>query len=152
MNPFKRTAELEVDLRNKSLQEVMNLPEKAQAWRQDFYAAKSRHSNHVEVRVKDLRGFYGGIHNFEYDEAKKKVSISSKYDSGSYFIYSILILPIMMLFFDSKNPNAHKVLWGMTIVFFIYSTLQLCIGIRLESKRIERELVLRINFLNGVMN
>ena len=152
MKVFKRTVELKVDLVNKSLKEIMNLPNKEKAWRQDFYAATSNHANHVEVKVKGQRGFYGGIHNLEYDEANKKVSICSKYDNSSYFIYSMLGLPIMMLFFDSKDPNAHTVIWGMIVVFFIYCTLLLSIGIRQESKKIEREMVLRINHLNGVMN
>ena len=151
MKLFNRTVELKVDLGNKSLTEVMNLHEKDKAWTQEFYVDKSLHVNHLVIRIKNARDFKG-IHNFEYDEANKKVSIFSKYDNSSYFIYSMLALPIMMLFFDSKNPNAHKVIWGMIVVFFIYCTLLLSIGIRQESKKIEREMVLRINHLNGVMN
>ncbi len=151
MKLFERKIEIDVDLQGKSIQEVMNLPVKAEVGMSDHYLAELYNENHIQIRVKSDQG-YGGVHDFKYKAAKNRLTIWSRYPPTSFLDYIIVFLPASGLFIESDNPTTKKVCWGMIIIAFIYCTLLLSIGIRQQSKEIEREMVFRINYLNGVMN
>ncbi len=85
MKIFERKIDIKVDLGNKTMIEVMNLPEKSEAGTQEFYVAETYNTNHIQIRVKDSEGYKGGMHDFRYEESKKTITVWSRFDKGDLY-------------------------------------------------------------------
>lgn len=144
MKIFKRTKNIDINLDNLTMKDIMNFPEKRNAGSEEFYVNKIFNPNHIQIGVVQSRVYSSGIHDFEYDAKKKRIKIFSRFRNSAFLIYGYLIMPLLLIILG------RKISWeliGITVGMFIFLSLILIIGIKSESKEIEREMVLRINYL-----
>lgn len=144
MEIFKRTKNIDTNLGSLTIKEIMNFPEKKNAGSEEFYINKIFNPNHIQIGVVQSRVYTSGIHDFEYDMKTKKIKIFSRFRKSAFRIYASLILPMIPMII---NKEVTLELVGIIIAFFVFSTLMLVMVIKSESKEIEREMVIRINYL-----
>lgn len=127
------------------MEEIMNFPEKKNVGPEEFYLKKIFNPNHIQIGVARSKSYSGGIHDFEYDTKKERIKIFSRFRSSAFLIYGYLILPIIPLVRNHNNEHTYQFI-GITIILSIFLTLILVLGIKSESKEIEREMIIRINY------
>ena len=144
MKIFKRTKTIETDLGNLTMKEIMKFPEKKNAGLQEFYINRVFNTNHIQIKALEKQFDLCGIHDFEYDQNTKKIKIFSRIQSLAFRIY---LFPLSFFIIAVLEKEINMLLIGLSIVVFIITSLMLLLGINSESKEIEREMVLRINFI-----
>jgi len=151
MEIFKRTKNIDINLGNLTIREIMNFPKKDDAGLEEFYINEVFNSNHVQIGVVQGRVYTSGIHDFEYDSKTNKIKIFSRFRNSAFLIYGYLIMPLIPLILN-KNQDGTMELIIIIISFFIFFSLILIMGIKSESKEIEREMVIRLNYLRRNKN
>ncbi len=144
MEIFKRTKNIDTNLGNLTIKEIMDFPEKGNAGLEEFYLNKVFNPNHIQIGVVQSRVYTSGIHDFEYDTKTREIKIFSRFKKSAFRIYASLIMPLIPMII-TKEVTMELV--GITIAVFVFSSLILILGIKSESKEIEREMVLRINYI-----
>jgi len=144
MKIYSRKNTIEVDLFKFTIDEVINFPDKRNAGLEEYYVSQVYNQNHIEISVVQTETYTSGVHDIKYDIDKKEIAIYSRFRNSAFLIYGFLIMPLIPIFFKQEFSLA---LVGITITFFVAITLFLGITIRSESKDIEREMILRINYL-----
>jgi len=147
-NYFTRTSTIPANLGKFNLQQLMNFPTRKEALLEDFYLEKVFSDDHIQISIIAGRRYDVGIHDFKYNSAKNEIILFSKYKRSAFGIYlapALLLIPLINI---SSFTNQEMITYLITLLFaFIGFTLLMKIGINNQSKEIERELVLRINYL-----
>jgi len=144
MKIYSKTNILKVDLFKITIDDAINFPDKENAGLEEYYVSQVYSNNHIEVSVVQTETYTSGVHDIKYDIDKKEIAIYSRFRNSAFLIYGFLIMPLIPIFSKQEFSLA---LVGITITFFVAITLFLGITIRSESKDIEREMILRINYL-----
>jgi len=147
MQIFERRNLIDVDLGNTTMTAIMNFPTRDKASSEGFYLKELYTPNHLQIGVVASRTYTSGVHDFKYDAHSKRIEIFSRYENKAYLVYLYLALPLITLIFGTEAEDIYCEIIGLTIALFIFLSLILIFGIRSESKEIEREMVLRINYL-----
>jgi hypothetical protein len=145
MRLFTRQATISVDLGDLSLEQIMNFPEEDRAGSEEFFINEVYKENHLQMRVKKSRVYTSGVHDFEYDPNKKEIWIFSRYNKSAFLVYGFLTL-VLIPFIMGEDISEMNWKWlGLMVFLFAGISLLLIVGIKTESKEIERELIIRIN-------
>ena len=145
MEFFTRTKKIPIDLEEVNMRQIMNFPTKKKALLEGFYLKEIMHKNHIQIGVKGSKKYSGGIHDFYYDNEAKQINIYSRYPKKAFLLYTYLLMPLIFIFGKNESSTTLKLI-GITIMAFIGFSLILILGIKAESKTIEREMVIRIIF------
>ena len=153
MQIFTRRKKIRSNLDDFELERLMTFPKREEADLHDFYLQEIFNKDHVQVGVvKRGEDHIKGIHDFEYDRNKKELIIFSRLKKSSFRMYAFLVFPLLP-FFLSENVDEIKLkLVGITIVWFVFISVALILGIKFQSKEIEREMIIRINYFRGKVN
>ncbi len=144
MEIFSRQKEINIKLSDLTMEEIMNFQSVKNVESEEFYLNEVFHSNHIQMAVNQSKVYSSGIHDFEYDTKMERIFIFSRYRKSAFLIYSYAVFPIFCLN-SSKEVFLNSI--GMALAWGLFATLLLVIGIRSESKEIEREMIIRINYL-----
>lgn len=100
-----------------------------------------RVDNENRIQLKGNAKF-PSIHNLQYDQVNKELSIESRYKAKAYFIFIALFLGIGYL--SLREEDTGKMLKLLLILLFaeLFFLLVLIFGITSESKSLEREISL----------
>ena len=147
MQIFERKKSIDINLGKFTMEEIMNFPNNKNVGSEEFYLKEIFNSNHIQIGVTQVKAYTSGIHDFEYDTQTKQIKIFSRFRNSAFLVYLYSILPLMPLIFGKNSGNILPLI-GMTVACFIFFTLLLVFGIRSESNEIEREMVIRINYLS----
>lgn len=145
MKIFELRKIVELQLEPFTMDQVMNFPEVNNTGLEEFYLKDVFSANHVQIGVVQGRIYTSGIHDFRYDTSSKQIHIFSRFRPSAFFVYSFLFIPLLG-FLSLKETNSTWIL-GVTFALFVLLTLLLLLGIRSESKKIEREMIIRVDFL-----
>ena len=147
MQIFERKKSIDINLGKLTMEEIMNFLGEKNAGSEEFYLKEVFNSNHVQIGVAQNKTYSSGIHDFEYDTQAEQIKIFSRFRNSAFLVYLYSILPLTPLIFGENSGNVLPLI-GMTVACFIFLTLLLVFGIRSESNEVEREMVIRINYLN----
>lgn len=150
MEIFHRTNTIDADLGKLSLVELMNLPKKNRFDLGGAYLNETLHPNHVQIAVIQDRSYTSGIHDFEYIVERRQIRLYSRYKKSAFLLYAYLAMPLLPIFLININNDVETItkLLIISVVTFIFLSLLLIVGIKSESKEMERKLLIRLNLLN----
>jgi len=151
MDIFQRINKIETNLEGLTMERIMNFPIIEHAGSEEFYLKEVFSPNHIQIGVVQSKSYTSGIHDFEYDIKTKEIKIFSRFKKAAFLLYGYLIMPIYPLI-DNQNGENNLEWLGITIALFLFLTLILILGIKSESKEIEREMIIRINYLRRTGN
>lgn len=151
MKIFQRIKKINANLGELTMQEIMNFQEKKNVGLEGYYLKEIFNPNHIQIGVVQGRVYTSGIHDFEYDKSTQTIEIFSRFKNSAFLLYGYLIMPLIPLILN-KNGEGLLELIGFTIALFIFLTSILVFGIKSESKDIEREMIIRINYLRRNKN
>jgi len=150
MQVFTRRKHIQVNLDDIELEQLTTFPNRNKVDIEEFYLKEVFSKDHVQFGM--LTKHLKGVHDFEYDRDKKELIIFSRLEKSALGIYMYLSLPLLLLFFGDNTSEANKVFIGMFMAFFLFLSLLLILGIKIQSQEIEREMVIRINYFRGKIN
>ncbi len=96
-------------------------------------------------RIQESR-FPDSYHYIQYFPEDKKIVTKSHYQNSFRTPYLYIFLPLVALFF-AKEKDVYPIFILTALSIFIFTTCFLYVSIRSEAKAIERELIIRINYL-----
>jgi len=142
---FSREQVLEADLRGYSLAEILsNLGSETEGVSDLDYFKKIVDENHIILSPSYGKAYERGTHVFEYFPSQKEIQLKSKLHKYGASLYIYLLLPMITIFSDNFKEIAFEI-FLLEIGFFLFLSLILILGIKEQSKGIEREVIIRIN-------
>lgn len=148
MSLFYRIKTINADLKELSLVELLNFSRKNIFDLGGTYLNKVFHPNHIQLAIIRDRVYSSGVHDFEYFEEIKQIKIYSRYRRSAFRVYISSISPLLILIFNEISIELVLQLIGIGVLAAIFFSLILIIGIKSESKEMERKLLIRLNLLN----
>lgn len=138
---FNHTIEINVDLGQLDLESIINLPLAGKQDYTDRYISGILNKNHLIISRDGKHQYERYHHVVTYDDSL--ITIKSSYQS--FLAYSLFLLPMVLLYLSFRIGFD----WPFTLITFgstIFFTLVLSLGIKYESKEVEREIIIRINY------
>ena len=149
MKIFQRYHIIDFNLHPHTMEEVINFPNKNEAGLEEYFVKNVFHPNHLQIDARRRDSHTGGIHDLIFSPEEKQITIHSKFHPWAFFLYSSISLPLIPLVLSENNtPKEMRTLILITLGVAILCTVFLAVVIRKESKDVEREMILRINYLN----
>ncbi len=150
MELFTRTKIIDANLGNLTIREVMNFPKKENAGFRESFINEIYNPNHIQIAVKGEIGPLSSKHDVQYDMKIKKIIIFSRPREVTLVHKAVLIVYGLFVILNINiNINKEDVfafaIFG--IFFFMVFKLNQIVGVKLDSKGMEREVMIRINYL-----
>jgi hypothetical protein len=151
MNLLSKNRMVKADLKTFSLVDILNKLKKENFFteEQPFYLIKIVNENHIIFGVPRNKVTPRQIHEFQYLEKENSISINSKYKNmffPSFLIYGMPLIPMILGRNEMKSEDL-KVFSFMLIGITLFISLFAFTSLNEDSKNIEREITLRLNYL-----
>lgn len=151
MRFFSQEREFGVDLKTLSLNDLLDKMKEENYFNseKEFYFIELLGENEILFGVPRDRANPKQIHRFKYLKDKKKIQIKSKYKHyffPSFLLYAMPILLTALEWNELRTEVLNTIAFmfvGMTLFILISAFLSL----KESSKHIERELMIRVNYL-----
>lgn len=151
MQFFSQERAFEVDLKTLSLNDLLDKMKEESYFNseKEFYFIELLDENEILFGVPRDRANPKQIHSFKYLKDKKKIQIKSKYKH--YFFPSFLLyaMPILLTALE-WNELRTEVLNTIALMFVgitLFILISAFLSLKESSKHIERELMIRVNYL-----
>jgi len=144
-NPFHSNIEIAVDLGKIPLVDINGFPIEGKQDYTDYYTSKVFDDNHFQVTSDGGRAYESGLNDVRYNKEAHKISIYSQHKSPR--AYAVFIWPLFTIYLIFKNCNS-DILWHLIIATILLTNGAgglLYISMRSNGKKIQRELIIRIN-------
>jgi positive regulator of sigma E activity len=140
-----------IDLKIFSLLDILNQlkAENFFAAEQAFYLNKVVDENHLIFSVPRNKMTTRQIHEVKYEEKEKRILINSQYESiffPSLLIYAMPLFP-MIVGWNNLSQKKLIALALMIVATTLFISIFAYVSLIEDSKKIERELVIRLNYL-----
>jgi len=143
---FSRENRLDVDLGKWTLEDVVcSFPNSKTAGQYELYLLKQVNVNEVVIGYRQAKVYESGVHFFKYNPTDQYISIKSLYRVNAYLVYLYAFLPFILYLLD-RQIHLIILLAASSLLFIAISLIQI-INIKDESRTVEREMIININYL-----
>lgn len=148
---FSHTSIMKIDLKEVSLQQIYNQLESEHFFTSDskLFLQKSYATNSFTIGIRRNKMVAAQWHEVNQTKAKGELIIKSRYKNWFFPGYAMAGLPALILLLDwSESESSILVIFILMILGTILLTLFFAwADLREQAKAIERELIIRYNFL-----
>lgn len=151
MPPLSKNRTIPIDLKVFSLLDILNQLKEENFFsaEQAFYLNKVVDKNHLIFSVPRNKVTTAQIHEVKYEEKEKRILIKSQYENilfPSLLIYAMPLFP-MIVGWNNLSQRDFMFLAIMIIGFTFFLSIFAYASLIEDSKKIERELVIRLKYL-----
>jgi len=151
MKLFLKNKTLDADLGKFTLATALEQLEQEHFFKDnyDYFLEEKVNENHLKFGVYRDKLTASQTHEFEYDKEKKVIQISSYY---SHWLFPGLLIYGMLLPLTFGSLEGLKEEWRtfsvLAILIAVINFSAIFLSLRERAKEIERDLILRLNYLN----